>query len=747
YFDAIAGQVRSQYRTLRHCASQQALDRAWGDVLILRQTLQDHCEDLIFTHPAVADGVAADRHLWRVVYYEAIAECRKRLRLRLRVCPALLNLSHAGSIASSSRSSDGGGSNEGADGQLEEWKRVWWTRTLVSLFNEALGYLQDLLRRVLDTLGPVPLSYTLRHALRHADDPHHPLPPGFLVARRLYVYIGDLYRYQWMYLPLVSSGAAVPVDMSVFLDLARSSYARARAMHASSACACTQLALLAAHAHDRFEAVSWQLCGLCYADRPAGGHALLHLWPPDDEACEDHIEASVIALALAMVGGPGSAEPADAFQAALDALEDDLEATRAQGTPPSLANDFWAREYQLSVVLAALLTVVTHTLPVADAVRREHRDRIQRLAVTLLLRQTLCLHQMLDAGRRPVQSTIYPLASAALWADIWRSSVRLSESCGDQPMPGLVPRAAELFGELARLVRENPDIELSEAAGLCDEAYTVLPHDVALVGWVSLRAVQQELCYEGVGDPFAAPSTDSGNPSLLGLWQKPRTTVHVVLARIQALLLTETAALPFLSWGPSGELVIASTLTPSPSPSPSPMPSPAPEPRMDPEDMPDRDLPLPLPVLVAAPLCVPDEDTWRHHLAVLQKWLVAGTFHVVLAAAVRHSLDSGGADDHKAQAALRLAASDTGCVWQTDECLADWSDAEDHLRGVAELVASGMVDEDEGLPTAADVPAEMRGVLSCALYLSRVRSPGCNVTLVTDSEELEFYATCRQNSI
>ncbi|KAJ2772223.1 hypothetical protein IWQ57_001855, partial [Coemansia nantahalensis] len=746
HFDAIAGQVRSQYRRLSRCATQRALDRTWGDVLILRQTLQDHCEEFIFTHPAAADAVAADRYLWRAVYYDAIAECRKRLRLRPRLCPALLNLSRAGSIASSS---DGVGSNEGgsagtsAEGQLEEWMREWWSRTLVALFNEALGYLQDLLRRVLESLGPAPLSHALRHALRHADDPLHPPPPGFPVARRLYVYIGDLYRYQCMHLPLVSSGAAVPVDTSVLLDLARSSYARARAMHAGSACACTQLALLAAHAHDRFEAVFWQLCGLCYAGRPAGPRALLHSWPPDDEACEDHIEASVIALVLAMIGSPGGAAPEEAFRDALDALEDDLEGTRAQSTPPSLADDFWAREYQLGVVLAALLTVVTHVLPASDAVRQEYRDYIQRLAVTLLLRQVLCLHRMLD--HRPAQSTIYPLASAALWADIWRSSAPLSDACADWHAQDLVPRAAELFGELVRLIREHSDIELSQTAELRDQACTALPHDVALVGWVSLQAVQQELRYEDVGDPFADPTTDN-SPSLLGLWQKPRTTLQVALARIQALLLAEVGALPFLSWGTSGELVVAAP-TPMPSPAPSSVTDPAVDSAVGLDDMSSGVSPLPpsprLPEADAQllPLFVPDEETWRHHLPALQKWLIAGSAQVVLAAAVQNRLESSGADDHKAQAALRFAASAAGSVWQTDACLEHWRDAEEHFRDVAELVESGMVDEDEELPPAADVPDEMRGVLSCALHLSRVRIPACDVTLVTDSEELAFYAS------
>ncbi|KAJ1721617.1 hypothetical protein LPJ61_006020, partial [Coemansia biformis] len=633
YFDGIAGQVRFQYRALRRCATPLALDRAWGDILVSRQALQEHCEEFILAQPAAANAAVADRHLWRVVFYDAIAECRKRLRLRLH--PPLLNLSRAGSIASSSRSSDGAGSNEGssaAEGRLEAWQREWWTRTLVSLFNEALGYLQDLLRQVMESLGPISLTYVLRHA----NDPLHHLPPGFLVARRLYVYIGDLYRYQCMYLPLLSLGGTVRADTSALLDLARWSYARARAMHMNSSRACTSLALLAAYTHDRFEAVFWQLCGLCYADQPAGRRLLLHAWPLDDETCEDHIEASVIGLAQAILGGSDCATPADAFLDALAALEDDLAETRARSMPLNLADDFWAREYQLSVVLAALLTVVTHSLPASDAVRSEHQGRIQRLAVTLLLRQMLCLSQMLDtakqlgAGRQPdvghphVRSAIYPLASAALWVDMWRSSDSLAGACADERLPDLVPRAAELFGFLVQLVREHSDIELTRTARRRPEAHTALPHDVALVGWASLRPVQQELRYEDVSDSSVGPDAGS-SASLLGLWQDPHTTTQVVMARIQALLLAEAAVLPFLSWDASGELVVEET--PSPKPGPGPRAGPVAAPRVEPLATPKaRPATSTLVDDAPTPLCIPDEDTWRHHLPVLQKWVVAGTY-------------------------------------------------------------------------------------------------------------------------
>ncbi|KAJ2854594.1 hypothetical protein GGI22_004443, partial [Coemansia erecta] len=459
---SIAQYIRGQFRDLRKCESQEALDSMWGDILIHRLTLQEHCEDLIISSPKAAEQVAADKILWKYVYYDAILECRKRLRLQV----PLYELSQSvPSLSGSIRESDGTASSEGSVGRsawstsssinpavLEEWWHEWWAMTLTTLFNEALGYFQTLLSRVLAQLSG---RSTLDYSLAYIKGAEYRFPRPYLIARRLYLNIGDIYRYQCMYLPQLSaySSGTGAIDTCGLTDMAQATYCRAMAMHIDSGSACIRLALLAASSHSRFDVVFWRMCSLCYEDSVMlCGRRVADFTAPDVDAghCNgsddyDHIEDLVIRLAQAVVqrqasgisspdcntlginghstlnadaslsdsrdntsssntirasGSKGDVEnPVDnIYHALLDALNEDLDEAQNCDVPLHLDIDFWSREFQLSAILAALLTVIAYgssgsdsgvLLPTEPTQAAMHMYMIQHLAAILLLRQML----------------------------------------------------------------------------------------------------------------------------------------------------------------------------------------------------------------------------------------------------------------------------------------------------------------------------------------------------------------------
>ncbi|KAJ2726774.1 hypothetical protein GGI07_000285 [Coemansia sp. Benny D115] len=137
-----------------------------------------------------------------------------------------------------------------------------------------------------------------------------------MIARRLCMYVGDVYRYQYMYLPLLSFSDIGPVDTDNILNLARWTYGRAKAM---------------------------------YFDN---GRAL----DPDD----DPLESLMVLFSQAVFASGGSgAAVSGIFQSLLDALHEDLAEIADSTAILNLDMDFWVREYQLSVILAALLTAIT----------------------------------------------------------------------------------------------------------------------------------------------------------------------------------------------------------------------------------------------------------------------------------------------------------------------------------------------------------------------------------------------------
>ncbi|KAJ1757985.1 hypothetical protein LPJ54_006487, partial [Coemansia sp. RSA 1824] len=81
----------------------------------------------------------------------------------------------------------------------------------------------------------------------------------------------------------------------------------------------------------------------------------------------------------------------------------------------------------------------------------------------------------------------------------------------------------------------------------------------------------------------------------------------------------------------------------------------------------------------------------------------------------------------------------TSVIVQSAKDSVQWSNANEYLFGLqTDEMAS--IDEDE-LPTADEVPDNMRELLQCALHIAYVKSPGCDVAIITDNEELAFYAS------
>ncbi|KAJ1818192.1 hypothetical protein LPJ60_004451, partial [Coemansia sp. RSA 2675] len=595
--------MRARFRDLKWSSTPQALDSIWGDILVHRQALQEHCEDLITTQPSVANALSVDRYLWKIVYYDAILECRKRLRLRMPQHSASPGSSIVGSIRSSELHGSSRTTSISTDLPLEEWQREWWSAVLTTLFNEALGYFQCLYNLVLQQIES---KHALPLAIQHFRAPEEQLPAPFLIARRLLVYIGDIYRYQVMYLPQLAYGSAGPVDTAELADLARCTYARATAMFFDSGRACMQMSLLCICLHQRFSATFWHMCALCYADHH-------HMYTKaltkvaaennDTEDDDDPIELLVVELAQALVAGKGD-DTDEIYQQLLVVLNADLEEARHGAAVVNLDADFWEREFQLGVALAALLTST-----VLGHVDGRHATQIQDVAAVLVQRQVLVLEQALTLGENAC--SVYPAISICVWIDLWRSTpLLLVDWLNTQPDSG---RA--LLTSLAQLTLNNRESDEQLDA----LAQSVLPHDVSLMGWVTLRKVQQHLHYEDIKRE--------------NLWPDPHTTTRVVFARLH-LLMRMLADSQFIR-APQPQTVVA----------------------------------------MERVYVVPDCAFWCQRLVQVQKWARTGSaYSIVLAAAVRKQLQAEGST--RARAAL-----DWTRHMKIDECegLAQWEDAMAYL--------------------------------------------------------------------
>ncbi|KAJ2743978.1 hypothetical protein GGI20_003332 [Coemansia sp. BCRC 34301] len=499
--------IRTRFHDLKRLGSTpQILDSIWGDILVHRQVHQDYCSELITTAPTLANTMAVDRHLWRIVYYDVILECRKRLGLQ--AAHSNSSQSQGSSIVGSMRSSELISSSSratslSADIALEEWQREWWSVVLTTLFNEALGYFQSLYSLVtaqMESKGP--LSFAVQYLRTGAE-----APSLLQMARRLLVYVGDIYRYQAMYLPQLAYGSAGPIDATRMFELARSTYGRAMAMHFDSGRACMQMSLVSACAQQRFMAMFWHVCGLCYADYQHMHTKAMALVTRQENGEYDEddgpIEALVVELASAVVVAGRSTDAS--YWQLLDALNADLEEMRRGAAAVNLDAEFWEREYQLGVALAALLTV-------AEGRAGNDAMRVQELAAVLVRRQAMWLQQALELGES--KGSVYAAVSICVWVDVWRSTTILSDWLVTQAADG----GQALVGQLARLA------ESSSGGALDYVAQTVLAHDVALMGWRTLRSVQQTLRYEEIGRSE--------------LWRPDASdTVRVVLARVQLLML------------------------------------------------------------------------------------------------------------------------------------------------------------------------------------------------------------------
>ncbi|KAJ2826022.1 hypothetical protein FBU31_003552, partial [Coemansia sp. 'formosensis'] len=129
---AMSEYMRTRFRDLKWSPTPQALDSIWGDILVHRQVLQEYCEDLITTQPSLANALAADRYLWKLVYYDAILECRKRLRLHVPQHSLSQGSSIVGSIRSSELQSSSRDTSVSTEVPLEEWQRQWWSVVLTT---------------------------------------------------------------------------------------------------------------------------------------------------------------------------------------------------------------------------------------------------------------------------------------------------------------------------------------------------------------------------------------------------------------------------------------------------------------------------------------------------------------------------------------------------------------------------------------------------------------------------------------
>ncbi|KAJ1901358.1 hypothetical protein LPJ66_000852 [Kickxella alabastrina] len=772
---AIGEYTRNQYRRLRKCESRPALETIWGDILIHRLALQEYCEELILSCPEQANDVSADRFMWKYVYYDAITECRKRLRLHV----PLHDLSHTSSITGSMRSSDRLGSTDGSmvrssransEGPLEEWQEKWWTMTLATLFNEALGYFQCLYSRMSSRLEASPLVY----AKRYLNSEQYRLPPAYMIARRLYMYIGDVYRYQFMYLPLLSYGNVGPIDATEILKLARWTYGRASAMFFDNGRANIQIAILSTYSHSLLNAVFWHMCSMCYAESSPGsrkrGMSSVSAAYAKQELTEvsDPIESLIIKFSQAVITGGGSSSVVfTVYEDLLAEFNADLDEITNSPATLNLDADFWVREYQLSVILGSLLTVVSE-YPTWNAESQRYLLCIQHLALTLLLRQALCLQQTLDIGEADTPSTVYPLISLALWIDIWRSTPHLTETFkfASEVCPEFGQSAESFFDCLVRLVRNYSDYGLTahHADQYAEMANGVLPHDLSLMGWMSLRAVQRRVRYQIIDTlPLICPSA-AGSPMLAGnaqikctdadangeplshLWSDTANVMSVVFARAQELILAEATrdAMPFLGWDSAQQLVVGTSELPSEAEHP--------ENEQNNTDSANASLSIDKESADSTntaqhllwPLRIPDVDIWCSHLSAVQEWLELSTFGVLLTNNVHQELfDLKNSGDGKilssnAAAALQLihdyvSKVDSPLVIQQlpGDALDKWEDANVFLQ----------YDEDEDVPVAEDVPRTMRDILSCAIRLADTRYSQHGVEIVTDDEELGYYAS------
>ncbi|KAJ2849636.1 hypothetical protein J3B02_003771 [Coemansia erecta] len=575
-----------------------------------------------------------------------------------------------------------------------------------------------------------------------------------------------------MYLPLLPYGDIGPVDAASIFSLARWTYGRALAMFFDSGRACTQMALLSAYSHNQFDAVFWHMCSLCYSENPVGRgrsamlNAACAYARQEGGVVDDPIEALIIRLSQTVADGAG-AESKDfsVYEELLSALNEDLDEIANNTSILNLDSDFWIREYQLSVILASLVTMsISRSGFFASMnadVQRHRLLNLQHLAVVLLIRQTMCLKQSLDIGEGHNASIIYALISLSLWMDIWRSNKELLSNAfalSDASCHADFARKLELLcGSLVQLVREHSDYDLSAdlVGHYADAADSVLPHDVSLMGWVSLRKIQRQIKYQEIECMKTIYPLSASNPISIGklecrknavslpLWSDVQDVLHVSFARIQAMLLNEAGSglLPFFSWSSDKELVVVSLEQAGNLQSRPVSVDKAQRVKYD-----DDDVPL-------------TNGHSAKHVAESMEWTnLTGNennFAVKNMAEADKLQESTTYNAAKAlPESIRIPDFDFWCISLSE--IQAWTEI--HLYATLLTDANGYLiandDDDDGygygnsnsngdgdVPTAEDVPEDMRGIISSAIYMAYIKHPDRKIQICTDNEELEFYAS------
>lgn len=635
-----ARHMRIHYQQLKHCQSTHEMDHIWTRISAYRASIQSVCHRLLVDWPDIAIIAQADKYLWGYVYYTAITECRKRLGLHVQPLAGDTDSIVFSEISSSDDYwEEETGSSEGSVGQVanKSWQRKWWTITLFKVLREAIGVLSGLFGQLtacrLDSTHHRPIDFTSDYIQNQT-----PLPSALVIARKLILYTGDIYRYQIMYLPLLD----VPEteDTERLQHLAQLEYTRAQALYVDSGEACQRQALLAGYstqkANRQFEMAFWQMSSQSYQT----GHSLIETMDSHGQM-EDPIEA----LTVTLVNNANNENIHRFMQAnnnILDAQEMEMQALLTMDVN-RVETEFWKREYQLSVLLAGLLAMVGEN--------EKMRAAVHGLAKKLVQKQTQCLLQCKGSMGYGMS---YVLAGVCVWVDIWRSTDIFIDR--------------DLLDSLSELAQQD-----------AVDPQTVLPHDIALLGWTQLRPIQQNLQYSQV-------TTAQLNLGDDGIWMATTETLNmicsVVSARIRLLLQNvgtrhDSGAASLVSLTEDLKL----------------------EPLLDPFE---------------CTWVVPDAAFWSDNLDLIHQWISAQTYVVVLAPAVSHQLS------HR-ELSMKV-------IMDPGE-LDGWDDAQQYL------VAAD--DEDEETPTHRDVATDMQGVLSCALRLSRTH----RVLLATDSDELQFYGT------
>ncbi|KAJ1936517.1 hypothetical protein EC988_008175, partial [Linderina pennispora] len=229
----------------------------------------------------------------------------------------------------------------------------------------------------------------------------------------------------------------------------------------------------------------------------------------------------------------------------------------------------------------------------------------------------------------------------------------------------------------------------------------------------------------------------------LPLWA--HDTLSVALARTQATLLAlaRRAVLPFLTWDTDGDLAVESAQVREQRQ------------RQITQAIEDKRLNEGLrakhaelrrastPIRAHSPVLVPDFDSWCFHLPALRGWLRTHHSTLVFCMAVLELIDQAKRDSrigYRARAVSQFI--DSTRAWENSSVIlqAPRQQLDNWPCSALYMLSDDPMDEDEGRPDVEEVPEAHRGVLSCALYFAHVVEPARGAVLVTDDEELAFYA-------